>query len=523
VLCASVSASIGPARQKQQNYPHGCESCETSGEIFYSCPTPDMQGECIDAWMNNKLQNGCFGNDGHEQCLAMGCVPNSAIHSFTETCAEGNAPCPDLYHLEHNNGSINFHCPDAEAEAHCHATFGPGFHLTPCLEEGCVLTDDSTYEEWCASPSNGIGLVGNCPADCNLTQNNGSVNFHCPDMESEAMCHATFGPNFTLHECLTFGCVLTEESTYQEWCEGGSCGYPDGNGTGGTGAGDSPCPSGMTLQNNGGMINFLCPDADAEANCQATFGHYFHMTPCLELGCVLTDDSWYEEWCEDSGTDGTGTGGTGTDGTGIDGGAMPVPGPDGCPIGFELHQSGTSISFTCPDMDSESQCHNTFGPDFTMYTCLSLGCILDSSSDFQEWCKPSTGNGPHQCQVGTYPHNNGGSLWFDCPDPTVMDQCRETFSSNDYSYMLAMCTSYGCVQSPDSTYEEWCDETPLWEPIPLCPEWASYNLDGDIQWQCTKSMQEIPLCMEYMETGSVWGASIQEAIHDCYYHMGKIE
>ena len=56
-------------------------------------------------------------------------------------------------------------------------------------------------------------------------QNHGTVNFICPDLESEAMCQATFGPNFTLHECLHLGCHLSEDSTYEEWCEGGSCGY----------------------------------------------------------------------------------------------------------------------------------------------------------------------------------------------------------------------------------------------------------------------------------------------------------
>ena len=99
MLCASVSASIGPARQKQQNYPYGCESCETSGEIFYSCPTPDTQGECMEAWMNNQLENGCFGNVGNQKCLEMGCIPNSGIHTFEETCSGGNSPCPDQYHL----------------------------------------------------------------------------------------------------------------------------------------------------------------------------------------------------------------------------------------------------------------------------------------------------------------------------------------------------------------------------------------------------------------------------------------
>ena len=499
MLCASVSASIGPARQKlpvvsdQSIYPHGCESCEISGEIFYSCPTPDMQGECIDAWMNNKLQNGCFGNAGNEECLAMGCIPNSAIHTFTETCAGGNAPCPDPYHLEHNNGSVNFLCPDAEAEVNCQATYGPDFHMGPCLEQGCVLSDDSTYEEWCASPSHGTGLVGNCPSDCNLMQNNGYINFHCPDQESEAMCHATFGPNFTLNECLHLGCVLTEDSTYQEWCEGGSCGYPGGNGTGGggggtggTGTGGSPhdpCPSGMTIQNNGGVINFVCPDADAEANCQAPFGEYFHMNQsydhhmesCIALGCVLSDDSTYEEWCVDNTGD-----------------AVPTPGPNGCPAGFEIHGSGSKISFNCPDQDSEDQCHSTYGPDFTMYTCLSLGCVLTDDSDFQEWCEPTTGNNPygHQCPVGTYPHNNGGALWFDCPDPTVMDQCRETFPSNDYSYMLAMCTSYGCVQSADSDYDEWCEDPGIDLPdghIPVpgpngCPPGFEIHHSGGAIW-----------------------------------------
>ena len=241
----------------------------------------------------------------------MGCIPNSGIHTFTETCAEGNAPCPYPYHLESNGGSISFNCPDAEAEDHCIATFGPDFHMSPCLELGCVLTDDSTYEEWCVSSEEvsddevGIGSV--CPSDCYLQNHIGVINFICPDQETENMCTATFGPNFTLDECLHLGCHLSEDSTYEEWCEGGSCGYPDGNGTGGTGT---------------------------------------------------------------------------------DGGAVPVPGPDGCPPGFELHQSGNMIIFNCPDYDSEIQCQSTYAPGLTMYMCLSLGCILDSSSDWQEWYKP---------------------------------------------------------------------------------------------------------------------------------------
>ena len=67
----------------------------TSAIVAYgfqlSCLTADLQGECIDAWLNNKLQNRCYGNFGHEQCSAMGCIPNSGIHTLTETCAEGNA------------------------------------------------------------------------------------------------------------------------------------------------------------------------------------------------------------------------------------------------------------------------------------------------------------------------------------------------------------------------------------------------------------------------------------------------
>ena len=128
--------------------------------------------------MNNKLQNGCFGNFGHEQCLVMGCIPNSGIHTFTETCAEGNAPCPYPYHLESNGGSISFNCPDQLAEDHCVATFGPNFHMSPCLELGCVLTDDSTYEEWCVSSeevsNDEVGIGSVCPSDCYL-QNHKSV------------------------------------------------------------------------------------------------------------------------------------------------------------------------------------------------------------------------------------------------------------------------------------------------------------------------------------------------------------
>ena len=426
-----------------------------------------MQGACIDAWMYNKLENGCFGNAGHEQCLEMGCVPNSGIHTFTETCLE-DGPCPHLYHLDNNGGTINFICPDADLEAQCTSTFGPGFNLIPCLELGCVLSSDSTYVEWCVSPGENFDDAGGiCPSDCYLVHNQGSVNFICPDMESEAMCQATFGPNFTFHECLNLGCHLSEDSTYQEWCEGGSCGFPDDIGTGGTGTGGT-------------------------------------------------------------GTGGTGTGGTGTGGT--DGGPNPAPGPDGCPSGFEFIQTGTTVSFDCPDADSESQCVDTFGPNFTMYTCLSFGCVLTDDADFQEWCQPFDDphptSGPHQCPVGTYPHNNGGTLWFDCPDPSVMNQCRETFSSDDYSYMLAMCLSYGCTQHADSTYAEWCDESPTndWEPIPMCPDNTTYNLTGNIKWYCLfKSMQAIPLCMEYMDNGYTWGGQDQEAIHDCFYNYGTVK
>ena len=491
-----------------------------------------MQGACIDAWMHNKLENGCFGNFGHEQCLEMGCVPNNGIHTFTESCLE-DGPCPHLYHLENNGGTINFNCPDADAEATCTSTFGPVFQLTSCLEVGCVLTSDSTYEEWCVSPDETTNAGDVCPSDCNLVHNQGTVNFICPDMESEAMCQATFGPNFTQYHCLSLGCVMDPSATYQEWCEGGSCGYPNDPDNGPS---SQFCPSDCYLMQNHGTINFICPDMESEAMCQATFGPNFTLHECLHLGCHLSEDSTYQEWCEggscgfpdDIGTGGTGTGGTGTGGT--DGGPYPAPGPDGCPSGFEFIQTGTTVSFDCPDADSESQCVSTFGHNFTMYTCLSVGCVLTDDADFQEWCQPFDDphptSGPHQCPVGTYPHNNGGTLWFDCPDPTVMNQCRETFSSDDYSYMLAMCLSYGCTQHADSTYAEWCDESPTnnWEPIPMCPDNTTYNLTGDIKWYCMfKSMQAIPLCMQYMDNGYVWGGQEQEAIHDCFYNYGTVK
>ena len=356
--------------------------------------------------MNNKLQNGCFGNYGHEQCLAMGCIPNSGIHTFTETCAEGNAPCPYPYHLESNGGSISFNCPDQLAEDHCVATFGPDFPgMSPCLELGCVLTDDSTYEEWCVSPEE-VGTGSVCPSDCYLQNHIVAINFICPDQETEDMCTATFGPNFTLDECLHLGCHLSEDSTYEEWCEGGSCGYPNGNGNGGTGT---------------------------------------------------------------------------------DGGAVPVPGPDGCPPGFELHQSGNMIMFNCPDNDSEIQCISTYGPDFTMYTCLSLGCILDSSSDWQEWCKPSNYS------------------------PTT-----------DASYTVP----YTGTDVPYSRTESTTDApTDSWEPLPFCPEWSEYKFDGQvdaIDWQCPSDAAH-QWCNEYIATiplGNLYGP--QNAFHDCFMHGSDI-
>ena len=186
LLSASAHASIGPARQKSSLYPHGCESCETSGEVFYSCPTGDLQGECIEAWMNNVLPNGCYGNIGSDYCLSIGCVPNTGIHTFSETCAS-NGPCPDGSTLQNNQGTVNFECPDAVTEDNCWATFGPDFHLAPCLELGCVLSDGTTYEEWCETtdPSDGgTGITtpgpNGCPSDCKL-MHSGSINFICPD------------------------------------------------------------------------------------------------------------------------------------------------------------------------------------------------------------------------------------------------------------------------------------------------------------------------------------------------------
>ena len=252
-----------------------------------------MEVECIDEWMNNMLPNGCFGNVGHHQCLAMGCFP-ADIHSFTESCLGEAALCPSGYHMENNNGSINFHCPDSEAEAHCHATFGPGFHLDPCFELGCELTSDSTYAEWCQSPEGvGVGfeepvgpaVEGLCPEDCVLVTNGGSINFVCPDPETEDMCQATFGPDFTLHGCLHLGCFLSEDSTYMEWCEGGSCGHhepvtdSDGLGTGGISVptdGWQPlplCPNGSVYKFNGQISEMQCTSRLEYDNCMKYIAH----------------------------------------------------------------------------------------------------------------------------------------------------------------------------------------------------------------------------------------------------------
>ena len=48
--------------------------------------------------------------------------------------------------------------------------------------------------------------------------------------------------------------------------------------------------------------------------------------------------------------------------------------------------SGSTISFNCPDQDKEDKCTATFGPDFTMDTCLDLGCALTDDSDYVETC-----------------------------------------------------------------------------------------------------------------------------------------
>ena len=51
-----------------------------------------------------------------------------------------------------------------------------------------------------------------------MTGNNGSINFLCPDAATELECQATFGPNFTMETCLGLQCSLTAESTYEETC-----------------------------------------------------------------------------------------------------------------------------------------------------------------------------------------------------------------------------------------------------------------------------------------------------------------
>ena len=48
------------------------------------------------------------------------------------------------------------------------------------------------------------------------TGNNGSVNFICPDQDTESQCFATFGPDFTMETCLDLNCVF--DGTYKETC-----------------------------------------------------------------------------------------------------------------------------------------------------------------------------------------------------------------------------------------------------------------------------------------------------------------
>ena len=104
-----------------------------------------------------------------------------------------------------------------------------------------------------------------------------------------------------------------------------------------------------------------------------------------------------------------------------------------------------------------------------------------------------------------------------------MDACRETFSSGDYSYMLNQCIALGCVQSADSTYQEWCGEptteppTNDWQPMPMCPDWASYNLSGHIEWQCSSGQSDAD-CQSAITTALVDNSpdTLQNAVHDCY-------
>ena len=58
-----------------------------------------------------------------------------------------------------NAGTIFFNCPDADTEAQCQATFGPAFTMETCLGLNCVLSSDSTYDEWCSSYV-GVGRWG---------------------------------------------------------------------------------------------------------------------------------------------------------------------------------------------------------------------------------------------------------------------------------------------------------------------------------------------------------------------------
>ena len=335
---------------------------------------------------------------------------------------------------------------------------------------------------------------------------------------------------------MNLGCHLSDDSTYQEWCEGGSCGDGAGNGGGFGGTGSdsggpggastgfapilaSGCPEGYSIQGNHGFISFICPDQDTEDQCHQTFGSDFFPAPCLSLGCVVSDDSTYEEWCASDDPAQT---------------YQILPGPNGCPADCHFSHNYGTVEFLCPDANAEIACHSTYGPDFSQYHCLSLGCVFADDAAYKEWCEGGScgypTDNPHSptgCPDGTSPQNNGGSLWFDCPDPTVMDACRETFSSGDYSYMLNQCIALGCAQSADSTYHEWCEgpttEPPTndWQPMPMCPDWASYNLSGHIDWQCSSGQSDAD-CQSAITTALADNSpdTLQNAVHDCY-QLGK--
>ena len=110
------------------------------------------------------------------------------------------------------------------------------------------------------------------------------------------------------------------------------------------------------------------------------------MHDCLNAGCATKPDHTYNEICVPSNAGGT-TGGT----TGANG--NPIPGPNGCPSGYDVYVEHGAISFACPNTAANEICTGSFGSEYIMHACLNAGCATKPDHTYNEMCIPSNAGG----------------------------------------------------------------------------------------------------------------------------------